>query len=88
MTTLLVVLTVVEIVLVVAALCYYLVQIARHLRGVSTTLGKLAFGVRAVETQTGAIGPAVVRINSTLADIDGALPGIAEKAQRLAGSRP
>lgn len=86
MTTALVVFTVVEIALVVGVLAYYLIQIARELRGVSTQLGRLAFGVRAVETQTGAIGPAVVRINGTLTEIDAALPGIADKAQRAAST--
>jgi hypothetical protein len=85
-TTLLVILTVLEIVLVVAVLAIYLIVVTRRLANVSRYLGKIAFGVRAVETQTGAIGPAVLRINQTLKEIEQALGPIAEKA-RLAARR-
>jgi hypothetical protein len=85
-TTALVVLTVAEIVLVVVVLAAYLVVITRHLSVISQYLGKIAFGVRAVETQTGAIGPAVLRINGTLREIDTALGPLAEKARRAAGT--
>ena len=84
MTTLLVVLTVVEIAIAVAVLAGYLVAITRRLTNVSRYLGKIAFGVRAVETQTGAIGPSVLRINKTLREIDAALGPIAAKAERAA----
>jgi hypothetical protein len=87
-TTVLVILTVAEIVLVVAVLAAFLVVITRRLTNVSMYLGKIAFGVRAVETQTGAIGPSVVRINTTLEQIDAALGPIAEKAQRAADRQP
>lgn len=84
MTTLLVILTVVEIVIVVGVLAVYVVQITRVARSISTTLGRIAFGVRAVETQTGAIRPSVLRINQTLGEISEALGPIAEKAERAA----
>lgn len=87
MTKLLVVLTVIEIALVVVVLAAYVIALTRELRSISTTLGKVAFGVRAVESQTGAIGPSVLRINKTLAEIEGALGPIAEKAERAAASR-
>ncbi len=87
MTTALVILTVLEIVVVVAVLATYLILITRHLATVSKYLGKVAFGVRAVETQTGAIGPSVLRINQTLREIEGALGPIAEKAERAASGR-
>jgi hypothetical protein len=85
-TTALVILTVVEVAIVVGVLATYLVLIDRHLRVISTYLGKLAFGVRAVETQTSPIGPSVVRINTTLREIDAALGPVAEKAKRAAGA--
>lgn len=87
MTKLLVILTVFEIALVVVVLASYVIALTRELRSISTTLGKVAFGVRAVESQTGAIGPSVLRINKTLAEIEAALGPIAEKAARAAASR-
>lgn len=87
MTKLLVVLTVLEIAIVVVVLAAYVIALTRELRSISTTLGQVAFGVRAVETQTGAIGPSVLRINKTLAEIEGALGPIVEKAERAANSR-
>ncbi len=86
MTTALVILTVVEIVLVVAVLAIYIIAVTKRLDNVSRYLGKIAFGVRAVESQTSPIGPSVVRINETLKEIDAALGPLAEKAERLAGS--
>lgn len=87
MTKLLVVLTVVEIAIVVIVLATYVIALTRELRSISTTLGSVAFGVRAVESQTGVIGPSVLRINKTLAEIEAALGPIAEKAERAAAAR-
>ena len=87
MTTALVVLTVLEVLVVVAVLATYLILLTKRLANVSKYLGKIAFGVRAVETQTGVIGPSVLRINQTLREIEGALGPIAEKAQRAAADR-
>ena len=84
MNTWLVVLTVVEIVLALGIVAGYLMAIAGRLNSISTNLGKVAFGVRAIESQTAAIGPAAVRLNEELEAITGALPGIAEAAERLA----
>lgn len=80
-TPLLLTLSVVEIALFVAVLVTYLVLIDNRLAKISSLLGKVAFGVRAVETQTGAIGPSVVRINGVLTEIDGALGPIVVKAE-------
>ncbi len=87
MTTALVVLTVFEVLVVVAVLATYLILLTKRLANVSKYLGKIAFGVRAVETQTGVIGPSVLRINQTLREIEAALGPIAEKAQRAAADR-
>lgn len=87
MRTLLIVLTVVEIVVFVGALAVYLIAIARSLRRISQSLGKVTFGVRAIETQCASVGPSVTRVNEQLTVIAGALEGVAVKAERLgAGS--
>jgi ABC-type branched-subunit amino acid transport system permease subunit len=87
MRTLLIVLTVVEIVVFVGALATYLIVIARSLRRISQSLGKVTFGVRAIETQCASVGPSVTRVNEQLTVIAGALDGVAGKAERLgAGS--
>lgn len=87
MTALLVTLTVIEIALVVGVLAVYLILIGRKLRVVSTYLGKVAFGVRAVESQTAAIEPSVIRINERLREIDAVLGPLAEKADTAARQR-
>ena len=84
MTTALVIFTVVEVVLVVTVLAVYLILLARRLLTITRYLGKIAFGVRAVNSQTTPIGPSVLRINSTLNEIEAALGPLAEKAQRAA----
>jgi len=83
-TALLVVLTLLEIAVVVVVLVVYLVAIARSLRRTSQTLGKVSFGVRAIETQCQAIGPSVVVVNELLTAISGGLSDLA----RLAGTVP
>lgn len=85
MRTLLIVGTVVEILLVAAVLAIYLAAVARSLTRTSALLGKVAFGVRAIETQCEAIGPAVTRINGQLETIAGALDGVATLAEAATG---
>lgn len=86
MTTLLVVLTILEIVLVLVVLVYYLARVAASLRRTSTLLGKVAFGVRAIETQTQVIGPSVGRVNDQLAGVTNALADLTELADAAATS--
>lgn len=80
-------LTVVEILLLVVVLAIYLIIVARQLRSIAANLAKVTFGVRAVEQQCAVIGPGVTRVNSILRDVAGALPGIADKAERVAAGR-
>lgn len=87
MTTALVILTVVEVVLVVAVLAVYLILLTRRLLTITRYLGKIAFGVRAVNSQTAPVGPSVLRINSSLKEIEDALGPLAEKARRAAAER-
>jgi hypothetical protein len=90
MTALLVTLTIVEIALVLVVLVYYLLRIAASLRRTSVLLGKVAFGVRAIETQCSVIGPSVLTVNDQLAGVRGALADLTELADAAAGpaSRP
>ncbi|MDQ4144038.1 MAG: hypothetical protein M3198_09905 [Actinomycetota bacterium] len=82
-TTTLVVLTVVETVLLVIVLALYLIILTKRLRSIADTLGTVAFGVRAVESQVSQIGPGTRRLNAVLTDIATALSGVAEKADRV-----
>ncbi len=89
MTALLVTLTLLEIVVVLLVLVFYLVAIARSLRRTSQTLAKVSFGVRAIETQCQAIGPAVLTVNEQLTVIAGALSSLTRLATAAAdGARP
>jgi hypothetical protein len=83
MTTVLVILTVVEVLIVVGALAMYLVLISASLTRTSKNLAKVTFGVRAIETQCSSIGPSVTRANEQLNVIAGALGGLVEKAEKL-----
>jgi len=76
--TVLIVITLVEVLLLVVVLAGYLIAIAATLRRVSSTLGLVTFGVRAIEKQTEPIGP-------TLRDINGALEGVADALGQAAG---
>ncbi len=68
-----------EVVLLVGVLAGYLIAIARRLRSVSSTLGSVTFGVRAIEKQTAPIAP-------LLGDINGALEGVAAALQDVVGA--
>ncbi len=70
--------TLAEVALLVGVLAGYLIAIAARLRSVSSTLGQVTFGVRAIETQTAPIGP-------RLRDINGALEGVAAALQDVVG---
>ena len=88
MTALLVTLTIVEILLVAAVLVYYLVRVAASLRRTAVLLGKVAFGVRAIETQCNVIGPSVLTVNDQLAGVADALADLGGLATAAAGSAP
>ncbi len=83
---LLITLTLVEIVLVAVVLVYYLVRIAASLRRTSVLLGKVAFGVRAIETQTQVIGPSVLTVNDQLTGIADALADLTGLADAAASN--
>ncbi len=80
MTALLITLTILEIAIVAVVLVVYLLAIAGSLRRTAVLLGKVAFGVRAIETQCSSIGPSVLTINRQLRGIADALAGLAQLA--------
>lgn len=82
--TLRVFLTVLEILGFVGVLGFFLNRITQQLVSVNKTLAKITFGVRAVETQCHAIGPAADRINSNLSSVAAGLEDAANRAGRLA----
>lgn len=86
MRALLVTLTVVEVVVFLAALVFFILRITSSLRSISLYLGKVAFGVRAIESQTAPVGPSVMRINEQLRSIAGALGNLADRAGDLPSS--
>jgi hypothetical protein len=79
--TVLIVLTLVEVLLLVVVLAGYLIVIARTLRNISKTLGLVTFGVRAIESQTAPIGQA-------LGDVNGAMVTVANALQEIVGDPP
>jgi hypothetical protein len=86
MTTVLIILTVVEVLILVGALATYLILISASLTRTSNNLAKVTFGVRAIETQCSSIGPSVTRANEQLSVIAGALAGLVSKAEQLGGT--
>ncbi|HEX3540288.1 MAG TPA: hypothetical protein VHT75_07560 [Acidimicrobiales bacterium] len=80
-----VLLSVVDVLLLVIVLAYFLNRVARLLNSISATLGKVTFGVRAVESQCAVIGPAADQINANLTVAAGNLERAAMAAERLAG---
>lgn len=78
MNTVLIIVTLVEVLLVVLVLAGYLIAIAAALRRVSKTLGLVTFGVRAIERQTEPIGPALKDINGALEQVAAALDDVAK----------
>lgn len=78
MNTVLIVVTLAEVAIVVVVLALYLIAIAAKLRKVSTTLGLITFGVRAIEKQTEPIGPVVGEINGALEQVAAALDEVSK----------
>jgi hypothetical protein len=87
MTLALIIVTVVEIVLVLGIVAAHLKLLDDRLKQLTARLGAIAFGVNAVEWQTGSIGRSVLRLNAALRDVAGALPSLVNKAEQAAGAR-
>lgn len=80
----LVLLTVLEVVTLVAVLALFLILIGGRLRSIASTLGHVVGGASTIEAHVRQVGPGATQINKTLGEIVGALPGIAQKAEALA----
>ncbi|HYZ08302.1 MAG TPA: hypothetical protein VE709_06855 [Pseudonocardiaceae bacterium] len=86
-TELLVILTLVEIVALVAVLALYLIVITQRLHAVAAVLGQVVGGVSAVQGDVALVGAGAAILNRKLETIANALPPIAEKAEALAAQR-
>lgn len=81
------VVTLVAVLVVVAALAGYLITIAATLRDVSFTLGTILIGVRSIANQTLPLKGVVGDIVSDVASMDAALKGVLSRGQLGAGGR-
>lgn len=79
------VITVVEIVALVAVLGAYLLVVAQGLRSIVSTLAEVAFGARAVERQLRAVPSNLRGVNVGLTDAAAVLPGLSNAVDRKTG---
>lgn len=87
-TTLLVTLTVVEIVALVVALALFVIVITHRLRSVANSLKHVSgVTIRAIQGDVFLVSPGASILNRKLNAIAGALPAIAEKAESLSGKQ-
>jgi hypothetical protein len=83
-TQLLIVLTVIEIVVLVAALALFVIAITRRLRSIATALGQLSGGpIGAIHGKVCLVGAGAAILNRQLDAIASVLPAVAEKAEAL-----
>jgi uncharacterized protein YoxC len=83
-TGLLVTLSVVEIVVLVAALALFVILITHRLRSLANALRQVSgVTIRAIQGDVFLVGAGAAILNRKLNAIAGALPGIAEKAESL-----
>ncbi|HWF49415.1 MAG TPA: hypothetical protein VG294_02130 [Solirubrobacteraceae bacterium] len=80
---LLIVLSVVEIILLVAVLAVFLLVIAGQLRGIVAILQEVTWGARAVERQLKAAPDNVAKVNRVLGETAGLISAAADKAERF-----
>lgn len=71
-------LTLLEVVALVGVLAGYLIVVAAALRRISRTLAKVTFGVRAIESQTRPVGPALAAVADDLDAVAGTLSAASE----------
>ncbi len=83
-TSLLVTLTVIEIVALVVVLALFVIWITRRLRSIANALGQVSGGIiRAIQGDVFLVGAGAAILNRKLNAIASALPAIAEKAESL-----
>ena len=83
--TLQIALTAVEIVLLVVVLALFLILLITQLRSLAAGLGRVNTTVRALEGRLGELGAAAGKVNASLDELARDLPGVAQKAENLAG---
>lgn len=72
--------TLVLVAVLVLALAFYLIRVILILNHVNDQLGKVTFGVRAIENQTKPIGELVGEMNGNLIAVAGALEDLVATA--------
>ncbi len=77
---LLYVISVIEVVLLVAILGAFLLVVAKYLRATASTLAEVTWGARAVERQLRAVGSNIRHVNAGLTDAATVLPKVIERA--------
>ena len=82
--TLLIILSVIEVVALVVVLAVFVLIIAGQLRSIVGTLQEVCWGARAVERQLLAVTPNVAGLNRALEEIAGTLPVATAKAEHMA----
>jgi hypothetical protein len=82
--TVLIILSVLEIVALVVVLAVFLLIIAGQLRSIVATLQEVCWGARAVERQVRAARPNISGVNFALEEIVSALPAATDRAEELA----
>jgi hypothetical protein len=81
------VLSVLEILGLVAVLGLYLLAVSRGLKSIASQLAEVAGGARAVERQLRAVPDNIRQINAGLTDAATVLPGLADAVDRRTGAR-
>lgn len=76
----LIVVTIIEVIVLLAVLALYLLVIMRRLRTIAQLLGHITFGVRAIEKQVANIEPNALRLNQRLSNLAEALAAAREQA--------
>lgn len=74
------IMTLVIVAVLVLALAFYLIRVILILNHVNDQLGKVTFGVRAIENQTKPIGELVGDLNGNLTAVAGALEDLVQTA--------
>ena len=69
--------TIVGVVLTVAALAAYLIRVIFILKHVNFTLGTIIAGLNAIANQTEPLGPLITRVNRELSEAGATLAGVA-----------
>jgi len=81
--TLRVVLTVAEIAVLVAVVCFFLIKLTQMLSHIGDTLTNIAEGVKAIDNHVAIVGPGANELNALLTGAAGDLERAAVAAEQL-----